>query len=189
MRIPSTTLNWNMPTSRPRFDAGASSPMYIGAVTEEQPTPSPPRNRNTRKVNQLVASADPTAEIRNRNAIQHNVFFRPSRSVGIPPSMAPTTVPISAIETVRPCSKAVRFQICWIFCSAPEITAVSRPNKNPPKAMMTDQEVTLPRIIKNSFDGRYTSWPGIPQRFLSRASIFFKGQSRRVVSHFRHKNN
>src|SRR5688572_10176855 len=122
--------------------------MYMGAVTEEHPTPRPPTNLKKRNVYQSIESAEPTAETKNNTAIQNNVFLRPSLSEGIPPSIAPATVPINAMETVRPCSKTSSRHSSCIFCSAPEITAVSNPKRNPPKAITTDQVKILFVFIK-----------------------------------------
>src|SRR5687768_5952574 len=100
-----------MATKRPLCEAGASSLIYIGAVTEEHPTPNPPTNLKKRKTYQSTANADPTAETKNNTAIQNKVFLRPSLSEGIPPNIAPKTVPIRAMETVNPCSKTSSFHI------------------------------------------------------------------------------
>ena len=64
MTIPNTMLNWYNATSKPLFFAGAISEIYMGATTEEAPTPNPPRNLN--KVNEVTSQAkpDPTAEIK-----------------------------------------------------------------------------------------------------------------------------
>jgi hypothetical protein len=100
---------------------------------------------------QSVASAEPTAEIRYKTAIQISVFFLPSLSEGMPPNKAPTTVPKRAIEMVSPCSKAESPHNIWMSLSAPEITAVSKPNKKPPNATTIDQKNTLPKFIEEIF--------------------------------------
>src|SRR6267142_2634504 len=99
-----------MATSRPRWEGGANSLMYIGALTEEHPIPKPPTNRKKRKLYQSMDRAEPTEDARNNTATQKSVFFRPIPSEGMPPSIAPITVPIKAIETVKPCSKTPRPQ-------------------------------------------------------------------------------
>ena len=71
------------------------------------------------------------------------VFLLPSRSEGMLPINDPPIVPIRAMETVSPCSMGLRFQYNWIACSAPEITAVSNPNRNPPKATTRLQRNTF----------------------------------------------
>jgi hypothetical protein len=57
--MPNTTLNWNKPTSLPRRSAGDTSEMYMGAVTEDIPTPRPPKNLKHKNKYQLSASAVP----------------------------------------------------------------------------------------------------------------------------------
>src|SRR5687768_16347022 len=105
--------------------------MYIGAVTEEHPTASPPTNLKSKKTYQLKARAVPIAATRKSTAIQKTVFLRPYLSDGIPPNIAPTTVPTKAIETVSPCSNTFKPHNTLILCSAPEITAVSKPKRKP----------------------------------------------------------
>ena len=85
-------------------------------------------------------------DLQNVN-ITLRILFRPKASEGIPPNMAPNTVPISAILTVRPCSSTLKFQTCSMACSAPEITAVSKPNRKPPRATVTDQKMILALFI------------------------------------------
>ena len=41
------------------------------------------------------------AERLNKIPIQTNTFFRPNFCVGIPPNMAPTTVPHNAIDMIK----------------------------------------------------------------------------------------
>ncbi len=140
-----------MATKRPLCDAGDNSLIYIGAVTEEHPTAIPPANLKRRNTYQLNARAVPIAETRKRTAIQKTVFLRPNLSDGIPPNIAPTTVPIKAIETVRPCSNTSRPHNTCIFCSAPDITAVSRPKRKPPKGNDSSPRKNLFRIHQLNF--------------------------------------
>jgi hypothetical protein len=44
--------------------------MYMGAVTDEAPTPRPPEKRNKRKMGQLVEHAVPRDEMRYKEAIR-----------------------------------------------------------------------------------------------------------------------
>ena len=62
--MPKTTLNWNRPTRRPRYLAGASSAMYMGPSTEEPPMPRPPIKRKKTSADQFQANAQPRAETR-----------------------------------------------------------------------------------------------------------------------------
>ena len=76
--------------------------MYIGATTDDAPTPRPPSHRNTRKEYQSQATALPTAETKYRIAIQNSVLRRPIRSAGWLAKSAPRMVPIRALATVKP---------------------------------------------------------------------------------------
>lgn len=80
-----------------------------------------------------------TAETKYKIPIQSKVRLRPNRSVGSWPIIDPSTVPQSAELIARPCSKSERFQSDWMVFSAPEITTVSKPNRNPAKAEVNDQ--------------------------------------------------
>src|SRR5579862_2002030 len=62
---------------------------------------------------------------------------RPKRSPGNPASMAPTTVPQIAIETVIPRLFDDRLKTCDSWPVVPEMTAVSNPNSRPPRAATT----------------------------------------------------
>src|SRR5580700_1442191 len=62
---------------------------------------------------------------------------RPKRSPGRPASMAPTTVPQIAMETVMPRLFDDRWKTCDSWPVVPEMTAVSNPNSRPPKAATT----------------------------------------------------
>src|SRR5690606_11206154 len=136
-RIPKTILNWNIPARRPRYCGGAISEMYIGAATVEIPTPRPPINRKSMNEYTSGASAEPTADTRYSTPIQSKVFFRPKCSEGQPPTNDPITVPQRAILIASPCKLLSRSQSDWIVCSAPEITTVSNPKRNPARDATT----------------------------------------------------
>ena len=63
----------------------------------DAPTPKPPMNLNAANTNGLFANADPIAENKNKIPIHNKVFFLPILLVGIPPNIAPSTVPHNAI--------------------------------------------------------------------------------------------
>ena len=68
------------------------------------------------------------------------VFLRPMRFVGIPPANEPNTVPHSAIDMMKtPWNQAEVCQSSLMGALAPEITTVSKPNKNPASATVSDQ--------------------------------------------------
>jgi hypothetical protein len=130
IRIPNTILNWNIPESFPRLSAGAISEINIGAATVDAPTPNPPMKRANMKNITFGAIPDKTAEIKYSNPTDTSVFFRPNLAVGIPPNIAPTTVPHNAILIARPWTNP--FPNChrfWKVSSAPDMTMVSKPNK------------------------------------------------------------
>src|SRR5208337_2669040 len=135
--MPTTTLIWNDPTSRPRHFAGAISAMYIGPSTEEPPMPRPPMKRATTSAGQFHAKAQPRAEIRYSTAISRKLSRRPYRSPGMPASMAPNTVPKSALKTVNPSDQGESWNVTRKAPMVPAITAVSNPNSRPPKAATT----------------------------------------------------
>ena len=96
--------------------------------------PIPPMNRNTINAGQFQAKAHPRAEMVYRIAMMRNASRPPIRWPRTPAVMAPITVPTRPIKTVRPRVKGVRWYTtvnCWVV---PAMTAVSKPNKRPPKA-------------------------------------------------------
>ena len=137
--MPKTMLNWNIPVSRPRQAGGEISEMYSGAATVETPMPMPPMKRASMNDHTSFATADQSDPTRNRTPIQSSVCFRPNRSVGQPPRSEPTSVPQRAAPVARPCSSGLSSQSDWIVFSAPEMTTVSKPNRNPASADTTDQ--------------------------------------------------
>src|SRR5438445_2063521 len=135
--MPKTTLNWKKPTRRPRTLAGAISAMYIGPSTDDPPIPSPPTKRNRTREYQFQARAQPTDEITYNTAMTRKLSRRPYRSPGNPASIAPKIVPHSALATVTPSRPGESWYV-WVSAAVvPEITAVSNPNKRPPKAAIT----------------------------------------------------
>ena len=44
IKIPKTILNWKRAVNRPLFSRGEISEIYIGATTDDTPTPNPPIN-------------------------------------------------------------------------------------------------------------------------------------------------
>jgi hypothetical protein len=97
----------------------------------------PPINLKVTNSNHIEEAAQPTAERRYKIAITINTFFRPYFWAGLPAMSDPITVPIKLEATVKPCQNEVSCQSDWMVFSAPEITAVSNPNKKPPNAAIT----------------------------------------------------
>src|ERR1700691_5048318 len=108
--------------------------MYIGTSTKDPPLPTPPINRKKSSDQRFHAKAHPTAEITYNNAITRKLSRLPYFCPGRPDVVAPSTVPISAIVTVKPSSHGVRRYVRVRASVVPEITAVSNPNNNPPRA-------------------------------------------------------
>ena len=59
------------------LDAGEISEMYVGAVTVEAPTPSPPMNLKKEKLYGSIARPEPIAEKKYKTPIPMRVFFLP----------------------------------------------------------------------------------------------------------------
>ena len=95
-------FNWLTATSRPRRRAGAISVMYTGDTTDAPPTAMPPSQRKNSSEYQSQAKAQPTADTRNKTASTVSTGRRPHQSEGRPTSKAPNSVPISALDTVKP---------------------------------------------------------------------------------------
>src|SRR5215204_7476377 len=106
--------------------AGAISAIYIGPATEEAPIAKPPIKRPITSTVQLGAKAVKTDVRVKMKAIAIITFFLPYRSAGNPAEKAPTTAPMMAMATVKPCQKFVKWYKAWTGCSTPEITAVSK---------------------------------------------------------------
>ena len=98
-----------MATKRPRFAGGAISEIYMGAITEETPTPSPPKKRKIKNVVHSKATAVPKEANKYKMATMIRVIFLPYFSAGIPPIKEPNTVPTKAMDTVTPCSNTLKF--------------------------------------------------------------------------------
>src|SRR5688572_25152612 len=94
----------------------------------------PPRKRNVMKRIQIEVDAQPMADSKYRIAIVISTFLRPYFFAGGAAIIEPSTVPIKLEATVKPCQNDPSCHNSWIVFSAPEMTAVSKPNKKPPNA-------------------------------------------------------
>ena len=83
------------------------------------------------------ASPDPSAEARNMTAAMSMTGTRPSRLETGPANQAPTVQPMSAEETEKPLSASLRANWSERASTAPLMTAVSNPKRNPPRAAAT----------------------------------------------------
>ena len=66
----------------------------------------------------------------------NKTFRRPRVSAGRPTATEPTIVPMRAAATVKPSQKPLRPKTSWRAAVVPEMTAVSKPNRSPPRAAM-----------------------------------------------------
>lgn len=115
--------------------------MYIGPATVEAPTPRPPINLNKENEYASGAKAEPIADTKYSAPIQMSVFFRPIRCVGIPPKSEPATVPHKAIDMINvPWNNGVVSQSSLMGRLAPDITTVSKPNRNPASEAVNDHK-------------------------------------------------
>ena len=146
--MPTTMFNWLTATRNPRLFAGAISVMYMGQTTEAPPTATPPRNRKNRSACQFHDAAHPTEEARKNTARRARTRCRPHQSAGRPAVKAPTMVPIRALETVT--RRLLPSENTWRRTRRPEITAVSKPNRNEPSEAIA----ALKRSIRPSRGGR-----------------------------------
>lgn len=75
--------------------------------------------------------------MRNVTASTANTFRRPHQSDGRPTMNDPNIVPIRAMETVKPQRPSLKWKTPTSDFSVPEITPVSKPNRNEPSAATT----------------------------------------------------
>src|SRR5699024_3049352 len=141
-KIPTTIASCCSEPSRPRTCAGETSAIYAGAITDAAPTPKPPITRQMIKSVTPKASPEPTAETRNNTEEMTIVGTRPSLLATGPANHAPTAQPNSAEETAKPCSQPPRLKSADSASTAPLMTEVSNPNRNPPMAAATDMPTT-----------------------------------------------
>jgi hypothetical protein len=136
MMIPKTIPNWYNDTREPLFEAGDISDIYSGDSMEAAPTPTPPIIRARTKKVKFDANKHPIAEMANKKAVITSAFFRPILSATYPAVKAPRIQPRIALDTAHPFNEGVSENFVSINPMAPEITAVSYPNKKPPNAPM-----------------------------------------------------
>src|SRR5687767_4973502 len=94
-------LNWYKAPNLPRVAGVEISDIYVGAATDDTPIPKPPMKRKKENEYGPGARAEPMAEMVNKSPIQINTFFLPYFSVGMPPKIAPTTVPHKAMDIMK----------------------------------------------------------------------------------------
>lgn len=109
--------------------------------------PIPPMIRYTTNSLKDADKAHPMAEAENRIAERIMVFFRPALSLRTPAQATPPMEPTNAQPTYHPSCRVVNPN-CWDTCAmVPEITAVSYPNRKPPKAATIDRNRIYPIFV------------------------------------------
>src|SRR5699024_5023821 len=112
-------------------------------MTLAAPTPRPPTTRHTIRPHTPKARPEPTAEMKNRIAAITITGIRPNRFERAPANQAPMAQPSSAEETAKPVSPAPRENSSESALTAPLITEVSKPNRNPPTAAAIEIPTTF----------------------------------------------
>src|ERR1035441_6934571 len=124
------------------------------------PTATPPITRNTTRITSEPANPLPTAPIRNSTAATRIAGRRPYRSATRPAPSAPAAAPNSAEDTVKPSTAALAEKWAVIAATAPLMTELSYPNKNPPSAAVNDSRITVPCDSPGSKTSSSISTPG-----------------------------
>ena len=119
----------------------------MGEITEAIPTPMPPIIREMTSNENEGAKAHPTPDKRNMKPDRIITFFRPMRSLKKPDIITPMMQPSKPLLTNHPSSEAVKLN--WVFTKpiVPEMTAVSKPNSNPPIAAVKQMYTMLCDVV------------------------------------------
>jgi hypothetical protein len=108
------------------------------------PMPRPPTSRQNARSHTENASPAPIELAKNRTAPMSMTRVRPHRSAQRPAYQAPAAQPSSAIATTKPVTKDESSNSPSTASTAPLMTELSKPNRNPPTAAATDSMMTLP---------------------------------------------
>jgi hypothetical protein len=133
-KMPDTIASCCNDPRRPRRWAGATSAMYVGAITEAAPMARPPTNRHSISPVTPPGNADPIADTMNTTAATCIVRGRPRRFATRPAYHAPTAQPMRAIDTTKPVCVGEVPNCATIPGTAALITEESNPNRKPPRA-------------------------------------------------------
>src|SRR5918997_3491877 len=120
-------------------------------MTEAAPTPRPPTIRHNVRSYGEKASPDPIALSKNSTAATNITRTRPIRSASFPASQPPTAQPSSAEATTKPVSPAPIPNVSRMANTAPLITAVSNPNRKPPRAATAASRTARPVSYCSAF--------------------------------------
>ena len=121
--------------------------MYIGASTDAMPTPTPPMMRATINTVKLGGMAENRADTKKNKADPIRTGFRPKRSPAQPDTAAPTTHPLSAELPNHPFCRSLSPNWVCTKSNVPEMTAVSKPNKKPPREATKQIPVRYHRLL------------------------------------------
>src|SRR5699024_10869659 len=117
--------------------------MTAGPRPPAPPPPHPPSRRQAIRSQTPTARPEPTAEAKNSTAAITITGTRPKRLARPPVNQAPTAQPIRAEETAKPVSPAPSENSSDRAFTAPLITEVAKPNRNPPTAAAIEMPMTL----------------------------------------------
>src|SRR5947209_17414185 len=113
------------------------------------PMPRPPITRQNARSQMLNGSPAPMPLTVNRNAASSMTLTRPIRSASCPAIHAPIAEPISAAATAKPVWLEPTLKCFWMPVTAPLMTALSYPNRNPPIAAAAAMKTTYPKWVSS----------------------------------------
>mmetsp|Transcript_64950 Transcript_64950/g.205185 ORF Transcript_64950/g.205185 Transcript_64950/m.205185 type:complete len:473 (-) Transcript_64950:215-1633(-) len=101
-RIPATIMSWFRLPSAPRTSVGATSPMYVGTVEEEIPSPIPVIRRPAARGPKLPAEVIMSTPRSRGAATTMRLLRGPRVSDMPPPNRLPPNAPMSVLLTTKP---------------------------------------------------------------------------------------
>src|ERR1700744_5084499 len=122
-------------------------------MTLAGPMAVPPKKRKTLSAEIFQASPVPIELAKKIAAAIFMTAMRPWRSASGPANQAPSAEPSSAPATAKPSNQEVAPDQSLMASTAPLMTAVSKPNRNPPIAADAATRPTLPMAMRSA-DGR-----------------------------------
>src|SRR6478735_4097193 len=131
---------------RPRMWAGATSEMYIGANTLAAPIAMPPATLAAMKTPAELAAPVATALARKRIAFKSMVGRRPIESASLPAPKAPTAQPSKTEATAKPVPAAWVPNALAKASTAPLMTPLSKPKRQPPIAATQEIAITYAEL-------------------------------------------
>ena len=142
--MPSMMASCCSEPSRPRMAAGAISAMYAGAITDAMPMPMPAMTRHRTRSQTPIARPDRIEETKNRTApSEHDA--RAARTVGelaAEPRAERAAEQGDGDDEPGDASDSMS-NSPWMASTAPLMTELSKPNRNPPTAAATARPIAL----------------------------------------------